>query len=162
MLIDFSELPNSSRIWLYQSDNLFTLDQISIISNYLKDAVTQWTAHGAGLQAGFTILQNRVVVIGLNEQVNQASGCSIDASTRWFKELGGHLNLNFFDRNVFFQNQNWQSVSPFQVKNAVQNQLILPETLVLNTDINQKSELDNKFFTQAKNTWLNKYFVTNG
>ena len=88
MYIDFDKIPQDARIWVYQTNRQLTDNEASTIENYLKPAVNQWAAHGASLLASAKVLHNHFVIIALDQNMNAASGCSIDASTRWFKELG--------------------------------------------------------------------------
>ncbi|MDZ7936146.1 MAG: hypothetical protein U5M51_14505 [Emticicia sp.] len=51
--------------------------------------------------------------------MNAASGCSIDASTRWFKELGDALNIDFFDRSqAYFEGDEIKTFSIFSVEKS--------------------------------------------
>jgi hypothetical protein len=95
----------------------------------------------------------------LNEALNEASGCSIDTSSRWFKELGQELNIDFFDRSLIYQNQGLQGTSLFTVKKAVESGAILPNTLIFNTLIQTKADFDAGFILEANQSWLKKYFL---
>ena len=95
MYIDFDKISQNARIWVYQTNHQLADNEIVAIENYLKPAVNQWAAHGASLLVSAKVLHNRFVIIALDQDMNEASGCSIDASTRWFKELGEALNVDF-------------------------------------------------------------------
>jgi len=56
------------------------------------------------LEAGFELPYNRFIVLGLNQEKTQASGCSIDASVRFIQELEQKLDLILLDKmNVTFK-----------------------------------------------------------
>ncbi|MEL6976420.1 MAG: ABC transporter ATPase, partial [Bacteroidota bacterium] len=78
MLVDFEALPDESRVWIYQSNRSFTEAEITEIKEGLAQFLTQWTAHGSELKAGFTIKYKRFIVIALDQSLAGASGCSID------------------------------------------------------------------------------------
>jgi hypothetical protein len=67
MLVDFSNLPDDSRIWIYQSNRKFSEEEVSAMEEKTKVFLTQWTAHGANLEAGFEIKHSRFIVLGLNQ-----------------------------------------------------------------------------------------------
>ncbi len=77
MLVDFNSLPEDSRIWVYQSDRKFTDEEIQEIETALAAFITEWSAHGTGLEASFLTKYNRFIIIAVNPGVQSATGCSI-------------------------------------------------------------------------------------
>ncbi len=57
----------------------------------------QWAAHGKQLTASSAVLDEYRVAICAEGDV-EASGCSIDASVRFMKEMGAELGVDFFNR----------------------------------------------------------------
>ncbi|WP_229235547.1 MULTISPECIES: hypothetical protein [Emticicia] len=135
MYVDFDKIPLDARIWVYQANRQLTDNEANTIENYLKPAINQWAAHGAALLASAKVLYNRFVIIGLDQNMNAASGCSIDASTRWFKELGEALNIDFFDRSqAYLEGDEIKAFSVFQAKKMVEGGLISAETIIFNNN----------------------------
>jgi hypothetical protein len=160
MLTDFNKMPPNSRIWIYQASTQLTDNQVVTIENHLKPAVEKWVAHGTALLASAKVLHNRFVIIALDESNYPASGCSIDASTHWLKELGAELKIDFFDRSIaYLQNDEIKTVSPFQIKQKVQDGIVSPQTVVFMNNINSFSELFSSWKNQAVDTYLKKYFL---
>lgn len=95
----FPQLPDTSRVWLYFSDRPFDATE----SNYIQDALSdftqnKWATHGTKLMASGSVLLNQLVVLAVDEEVMNASGCSIDSSVRLMKQLGTELKVDFFNR----------------------------------------------------------------
>ena len=95
----FPQLPDTSRVWLYVSDRSFDATE----SNYIQDALSdftqnKWATHGTKLMASGSVLMNQLVVLAVDEEVMNASGCSIDSSVRLMKQLGTELKVDFFNR----------------------------------------------------------------
>lgn len=135
MYVDFDKIPQDARIWVYQANRQLTDAEVNTVENYLKPAVNQWAAHGASLLASAKVLHNRFVIIALDQNMNAASGCSIDASTRWFKELGEALNIDFFDRSqAYLDGNEIKTFSVFQYKKAVESGLIFSDTTIFNNN----------------------------
>ena len=93
------QLPDTSRVWLYVSDRPFDATE----SNYIQDALSdftqnKWATHGTKLMASGSVLMNQLVVLAVDEEVMNASGCSIDSSVRLMKQLGTELKVDFFNR----------------------------------------------------------------
>ena len=161
MYTDFDKIPSSARIWVYQANRQLTDNEVDIVENFLKPAVGQWAAHGASLLASAKVLHHRFVIIALDENQNEASGCSIDASTRWFKELGSHLNIDFFDRSqAYLEGDAIKTFSVFQPKKAIESGLISPDTLIFaNNTVSRLSDLSNQWQVKASDTYLKRFFT---
>ena len=87
MLVEFDTLPEESRVWIYQANRSFSETEISEINEKLKVFIEAWTAHGQDLQSGFKVVYKRFIVIALNQNLNAATGCSIDASVHFIQQF---------------------------------------------------------------------------
>lgn len=94
----FPGLPGSSRVWIYSSDRTFDGTESNFIQESLNDFIDSWAAHGKGLRAEGKLIEDRFIVIVADESMVSVSGCSIDSSVRFIKNLQDQLNNNFFDR----------------------------------------------------------------
>ena len=107
MIVPFDQLPEHSRVWIYPSNRPFTKEERQTIQNKAQIFLAQWTAHGADLQAAIDLPHNRFIVLGLNEAIQSASGCSIDASVHFIQSLEKELGLSLLDKmNVTYRNKN--------------------------------------------------------
>jgi hypothetical protein len=92
---------------------------------------------------------------------NQASGCSIDASTRWLKDLGAEMNLDFFDRSVtFLQNNELKTAEIGKIKSLVSEEMLTPDTLIFNNLVPNIQEFNNNWQVKASDSWMKRYFQT--
>ena len=98
MLVDFNILPQESRIWIYQANRSFTNEELEAIKVKLNKFIENWTAHGSDLQSGYLIKYKRFIVIGLNQNLNKATGCSIDASVRFIQQLEKEYDVDLMDK----------------------------------------------------------------
>ena len=104
MLVDFNTLPEESRVWIYQANRSFTDQELEEIREKLDTFIEQWTAHGSDLQSGYTIEYKRFIVIALNQRLNKATGCSIDASVRFIQQLEKEYQVDLMDKmNVSYK-----------------------------------------------------------
>jgi hypothetical protein len=164
MYIDFDKIPQNARIWVYQANRQLADNEVVMIDNYLKSALNQWAAHGASLLASTKVLYNRFVIIALDQSQNEASGCSIDASTHWFHELGKTLGIDFFDRSqAYFEGDEIKTFSVFQSKKTVENGIISPETTIFNNiSLATLSDIANKWQIKAiEAPTLKRFFAKN-
>lgn len=94
----FPELPDSSRVWLYLANRPLDSTELNFAKEKLDLFLSNWTAHNKQLHCNGTILFSQYLVLSVNENIENASGCSIDSSVRFVKALGQELELDFFNR----------------------------------------------------------------
>ena len=75
MNVTFDNLPDNSRIWIYPSNRSFSKTELETLTADLSKFLSQCTAHNQNLQSAFELPYNRFIVIGVNQQAVQASGC---------------------------------------------------------------------------------------
>lgn len=94
----FTQFPDQSKIWLYQTDRPLNDDEIKELETKLLNFVSGWAAHGNELWATAKVLNPYFAVLSVNDSLVPPSGCSVDASVHRIKEIGQEMNINFFDR----------------------------------------------------------------
>ena len=159
MYLPFEKMPDHARIWVYQSHKTLSENEVSAIQLALNEEVGGWAAHGAPLLGATQILYNRFVIIALNEDQNAASGCSIDASTSWLKNIGQQFGIDFFYRGLtYFYDNNWKSIAISDIKSAIALGELYPESITINTMIATVGELNNIWQIPADASWIKRYF----
>src|ERR1700712_4874044 len=93
--MQFSE---NSRVWIYQSNKQLTDTQVIQLQVQLDNFTTGWTAHNSQLKAKAEIRYNRFIILVVDESLAGASGCSIDKSVNYMKQIEQQFNINLFDR----------------------------------------------------------------
>lgn len=97
----FAGWPDDARLWIYNADRGLAGDDLQRARTYLATFAQQWVSHNTALRAYSTILYDRMLVLGVDQGVAGASGCSIDASVRAVARLGEELGVDFFNRFIF-------------------------------------------------------------
>lgn len=100
----FTQFPDQSKVWLYQSDRALSKEEISKLEDQLLSFVEGWAAHGNQLWATAKVLNPYFAVVAVNDSLVPPSGCSVDASIHRLKDIGQEMGINFFNRmNVTIQ-----------------------------------------------------------
>ena len=150
MIKDFNDLPDDSRLWIYQSNRKLSNEELAIIEPKIIEFLKQWTAHGKELDAGYEIKYNRFIVLGLNQENTSASGCSIDASVGFIQSLEKEFEIDLMDKmNVTYYNGDFiahKSLSDF--KKMAKAKSVSKNTVVFNNLVNTKK--NQKMTTHAK------------
>ncbi len=162
MMINFEELPQDARLWIYQSDRPISADEAHTIQAQMHAFLTQWTAHGKGLKAGFEIKHQYFLCLGLDEKQAAASGCSIDAFVNFLTQMGRALHIDFFQRTnlAFWQNNRVELYPMKEIKPLFVSGELSEQSLYFDNHITKMSELESKWMVKAQDTWLKKYFST--
>jgi hypothetical protein len=159
MYIPFEQMPDHARVWIYQANRPLTPAESQLISQTLEKGTQGWEAHGAPLQASFEIRYHQVIAVAVNESVNQASGCSIDASTRWFKELAANLNIDFFNRDLaIVRGESLELIPIGQIKSQVQAGNISPTDIILRPLTDQVDTYRSKWLCPANESYISRHF----
>lgn len=159
MFTEYKNLPNNSRVWMYQSDRVFTNQEIDFIATKATAFIEQWTRHGDNLKGSFAIKYNQFLVLAVDEGFNNVSGCSIDASVRFVKELENELQIDLMNKlNVSFKdgnNINIVKLADFQ--KFAKEQRVTKETIVFNNMVQTKEEVENNWEIPASKSWHNRF-----
>ena len=155
MLVDFKKLPEESRVWIYQANRSFTESEIAEIENKLNIFIENWTAHGSDLQSGYLIKYKRFIVIGLNQNLNKATGCSIDASVHFIQQLEKEYQVDLMDKmNVSYKQGDfiaYKSLADF--KQMAKDKAISKNTIVFNNLVNNIAEFNEYWEVPASESW---------
>ncbi|MGY3793204.1 ABC transporter ATPase [uncultured Aquimarina sp.] len=159
MLVDFNELPDTSRVWIYQANRSFTKEELEEIQEKLEVFINQWTAHGADLKAGFDIKYKRFITIALDQDLNQATGCSIDASVHFIQKLENDYKVDLMDKmNVSYKQGEfvaYKSLTDF--RKMAKNRSVSPNTIVFNNLVTNLAEYKTDWEVPAKDSWHNRF-----
>ena len=161
MFTEYKKLPQNSRVWVYQSNREFTQEEIEFISAKALLFIDNWTRHGDDLKGSFTIKYNQFLVLAVDENFNDVSGCSIDASVRFVQELEKELELDLMNKmNVSFKDgDNINIVKLPEFQNFAKEQKITAETVVFNNMVNTKEDFETKWEVPANQSWHARFLV---
>ena len=160
MYVTFDQIADSARVWIYQSNRILSEAEIAHIEKEAQAFLNEWTAHGATLHASARVLHKQFLAIALDEGINQASGCSIDSSVAFVKQLEQTFGNSFFDRTqvAFLLEGEVNITSLSEVKEKIKGGSIGEDTLTFNNLITSKQDLEAQWITPVKETWLKRYF----
>jgi hypothetical protein len=94
----FDGFSDESRVWLYTANRAITPTEAHFVQENLEQFVSSWKAHSTPLKAKACLLHEYTIAFVVDQTTVNASGCSVDSSVRFVKELGKELNIDFFNR----------------------------------------------------------------
>ncbi len=160
MYIPFENLPEESRIWIYQSSRKFSEDEIADIEKDLVEFITNWNAHGTSLEASFQIRYNRFIILAINQEVQQATGCSIDSSVGFIQKLEQKYSVDLLDKmNVAFKQGEFVTYKTLiDFKKLAKEKAVSENTIVFNNLVNTIEEFNDGWEIPASESWHSRFF----
>jgi hypothetical protein len=161
-LLDNNFHPDS-RVWVYQSNRLFSIDEALEIEEMLKEFIQQWESHGTPVKGAAYLFFGQFIILMADEEATGVSGCSTDSSVRMIKEVERKFGVNMFDRTTlaFVVQEKVQLLPIAQVPYAFDNNFINSGTLYFNNLVQTKENLETNWIVEIKNSWLRKRFQLN-
>ncbi len=155
------KMPDNAKLWVYQSDRAFTENEVTEINTIGTSFINDWSAHGASLKAGFEVLYNSFIILAVDEQQALASGCSIDKSVKFMKELELKYNINLFDRmQVAYRKGNEIVVCKLSAFEKLAEQGEVNEnTIVFNNMVTTKASFDKEWELPLQQSWQKRVLV---
>lgn len=161
-MISYKDLPGSSRVWIYQSSREFTSEEVEIIKSKGKEFLETWNSHGAALHAALEIFYDRFIAIFVDEHHASASGCSIDKTIHFLKQVEKDFNISLFDRmKVAYKNNGKISTFNFiELEKHLSGGEINENTIVFNNIILTKKEFQTHWEIPLKDSWIKERLIS--
>ena len=161
MIVHFDSLPMDARVWVYQSSREFSDIEVTTIASKTEEFMATWKRHGDDLKTSYVIKYNQFIVLGVDENLNSVSGCSIDSSVHFMQQLEKEFDIDLMNKmNTAFkvgENINIVSLSDFQ--NFAKEGKITSDTTVFNNMIQSKDDFDSKWEIPAIESWHKRFLA---
>ena len=152
---------SDSKVWIYQCNRIFFLNEALEIEELLKEFTLQWKSHGTPVKGEAHLFFGQFIVLIADETATGVSGCSTDSSVRLIKDIEQRFKVNMFDRTTLAfvvkdksDNDRIQLLPLSQLQYAFENGFINASTLYFNNLVQTKEELENKWIVAVKDSWL--------
>lgn len=152
-------MPAHARLWVYKTARDLSTAEQKLIREHGAAFTAGWAAHGAALDACVDVLHARFVVIAVDEEQAQASGCSIDKSVGFIKQLEHDLNLMLTDRMVVVYEAEGKVVSCRlqELPELIASGAINGDTMVYDDLVGTVGELRGRFRVPLRNSWMERF-----
>jgi hypothetical protein len=154
-LID-QNLHADSRVWIYQANRIFSLNEALAIEVILNDFAEQWKSHGVPVKGAAYLFFGQFIILIADETATGVSGCSTDSSVRMIKDIEKQFGVNLFDRTTlaFVVEDKVQLLPMTQLQYAVDNGFISGNTSYFNNLVQTKEELESRWILPLKDSWI--------
>jgi len=152
-------LSNNSKIWIFQSTRNFNSEEINEIEQVLDIFMKEWNAHGAKLTAAYALPYDRFIVLAVDENVEPASGCSIDSMTRIIKALEEKHQFGLLNRMLvsYKLHDEITTISLPEFKQKLRNNEISEEATVFHNGLTSLNEFDLHWELPLRESWAKSF-----
>ena len=156
---DLLAFPDTSRVWIYQANRSLPSDEIGTVNRKVIDFARLWTSHNLSLRATGALLHDQFLVLVADESNAGASGCSIDSSVRFVKEIGESYSVDFFDRLYFayLEDETVKRVHRDEMAEAYRDGKINDKTLFFDNLVTNKREFLARWLTPFGDSWMKRF-----
>lgn len=163
-VVQFEELPDSSRVWVFGSDQTLDEAKAKILMKEVDAFLHQWKAHGAELTVGRDWRYDRFLTVAVDQSTAGASGCSIDGLFRSLKSLEPKLGASLVNSGlIFYTDENGivQSVKRERFGWLGAQGKVGPGTRVFDPTVTSLVEWRSRFALDLKDSWHAKLLKQN-
>ena len=150
-----NNLPDSSRVWVYQSNRAFLNTELVDLKEELSKFNLSWEAHGKKLKSAIEVYYNQFVVVFVDESYQEVTGCSIDKSVALMKLIEEKFSVEMLDKmNLAYKIGNSIlniKMGDFQEK--VRSGEFNKDLIVFNNLVQSRREFVSNWETKAKDSW---------
>ena len=154
-----NDMPDHARTWVYKAARVLSAAEQRMVRDLGANFTGSWAAHGAELDATVDVLYDRFVVIAVDEVQAAASGCSIDKSVGFIKQLELDLNLTLTDRMIMYY-EHPDKLSSFRLEELpelLKQGAITADTIVYDDLVSTVGDLRNQFRVPLHESWMERY-----
>jgi len=159
MLVDFTKLPNESKIWIYQSSRKFYPQEIKEITQKIEGFLTSWNDNGTEIIASYQLKYDRFIIIAVDQTLEHLSVAAIDESVMFILDLQATYEVELLDKlNVSFKQGEYvqyKDLKEFRI--LIKKKAVSAKTIVFNNLINTKEELKDNWEIPITESWHNRF-----
>ncbi len=151
---------DKARIWIFQANRKLSPAEETQISKILEDFSSSWDAHGKKLASHVELRHHRFIIISADEDITQASGCSIDKLSGVIRKIEDEYQLDLFNRfNMAYRDESdIVSCSKEEFAKLVKAGDITADTTVFNNTIGHRGQLSTEWEVPFSKSWHRSYF----
>jgi hypothetical protein len=147
---------NNGGVWVYCSAKAFDDLTGNTINAMLADFIRNWQSHGHDIKGLYQIIDQKLVIVAIDGDKQQATGCSIDALTKVMNAFKEKLGVDFLNRfNIpVFKGGTIKVYNPETIGNALDSGEITLDDPMVNLAVHNLEMLKSKFLIPIRESWV--------
>lgn len=161
--IAFDDLPEPGRLWVFPASRALAPAEASALMDQVDAYLDSWAAHDAPLCSGRALRDSQFLLVGVDEDAEAPSGCSIDALVNRLRALGDTLSIDLVDHaSVWYRDDRdgqIRRVSRPEFRRLATDGSVGPDTMVFDTTLTRISQARaGKLEVPARDAWHGRVF----
>ena len=160
MFVPFDTLPDNGRVWVYPISRRLSDQEAAQLEAMMEGFVQKWLSHQREVHGSGLVLENRFIILSADEAMTDVSGCSIDSSVRFIREVEQTFGVSCFDRShLYFQDASGSIVSlDFrEIRDAWDRGIIDDQTQIYNLQAAHVEDIRTKWMLPLSATPLARF-----
>lgn len=151
----FRNFPQDSQVWIYQANRCLSYLETKKIQDLAKNYAHSWSAHGQPVTADAQVIFDHFLIFAVDDR-SHASGCSIDSSVAFVKQLEQEFELCFFDRMqiVLEKDDAFEQFHLNEIKAGLKNGYMDSSSYFFDNSINTLKDLKSKWHKKVAGSWI--------
>ena len=162
--VPFHDLPDDARLWIFPVQDALDAGSRDALLERVRSFLNGWEAHGSPLSGACHWVEDRFLLVAVDQRSVPPSGCSIDAMVRVLKEMEGHLGRKLLDHGpVYARGEDGAVVrlTRKEFREGVAAGRFAPETRVFDTTLTSVGEWRGGHLERpARETWHGTAFFS--
>jgi hypothetical protein len=153
-------IPKNHKLWFYGFTKDLDNNDLRNIEARLNQFTQEWESHGQKVNAKSLLVGGHLMILAVNNDFIEASGCSIDSSVALIRDINKEYQLDLFDRLKLgiVEGEKIKYLSKEQVSLSVESGSLDVNKMCVNETINNSDHLS-QFIVPVSQSWLGKSFA---
>lgn len=159
MLVDYKELPDDAKVWIYPSSRKFYPNEIVLLEKQLQEFVENWKSDDENFRASYQFLYNRFLIFIADTTTSSLSVTEIDQLVAFILQLQTTYKIELLDKmNVCFKQGVYVQYKELKdFKKLIKNRAVTRKTIVFDNLITNKKEYENYWELPIEETWYKRF-----
>ncbi|MDB9723894.1 MAG: ABC transporter ATPase [Flavobacteriales bacterium] len=159
MFVNFDEIPEDAKVWVYPSSRKFYTNEIPEIAEKIKKFVAEWKADDESFKASYQFLYNRFIVITADDITTPLKNSDIDDSVNFILSLQETYSVALLDRmNICFKQGEFVQYKDLKdFKKLLKNKALTGKSIIFDNLITNKQDFENLWEIPIEESWYSRF-----
>ncbi|MEE9408468.1 MAG: ABC transporter ATPase [Polaribacter sp.] len=159
MLVDYSSIPDNSKVWIYPSSRKFYPNEIEVIEEKVKAFVESWKSDDESFKASYKFLYNRFIVLFADDEDSALNNTDIDASVSFIIALQNEYKVELLDKmNACFKQGEFVQYKDLKdFKKLIKNRAVTAKTIIFDNLVTSKQDFDSFWEIPIEESWYSRF-----
>ena len=159
MFVDYSEITEEAKVWVYPSSRKFYPNEIDGIENKVKTFLENWKSDDKNFKTSYKFLYNRFIVLFADIENTTLTNSDVDASVSFILGLQQEYEVELLDKmNACFKQGEYVQYKELKdFKKLLKNKAVTGKSIIFDNLITTKVDFDNNWEIPLEESWYSRF-----